>query len=167
MLILIASGTWTLDLPLSTACREYFFYFLDSSNNTWLYPETGALLTNSEGDCSATWQSAKSPYNLNPSTTASSIDSQPSPVTISNGFPAGYIALIVIVIAVVIAAIAGIVFWRIKKAKQSNEEEPSSLPMSRINSKMEANLTDIEVKERLGGGNFSEVYRGIWQVWIM
>ena len=68
--------------------------------------------------------------------------------------------------------LAAIIFIRRKRrtsAKQLNEESPNTpeVPLTTFENKDSVKITtikDIKVGKRLGGGNFSDVYKGEWQV---
>jgi hypothetical protein len=53
-------GTYQAALPQATACRTYFFIFIDGGGKTWRYPETGGLITTGEGGCSREFVPAES-----------------------------------------------------------------------------------------------------------
>jgi hypothetical protein len=44
-------GTYQIVLARGSACRTYYFSFIDGSNKSWRYPEQGALTTAGEGGC--------------------------------------------------------------------------------------------------------------------
>jgi len=43
--------TYRTTSSVSSTCRYYYFIIVDSNNDTWRYPETGAFLTFGEGNC--------------------------------------------------------------------------------------------------------------------
>lgn len=47
-----SSGTYEIKLPLGSACRNYFFQFVDGAGVVWRYPESGLLVTTEESGCS-------------------------------------------------------------------------------------------------------------------
>lgn len=51
-------GTYTLEVARGTACRSYYFRFVDSQGTTWRYPENGALRTFDEGSCAEEYTSS-------------------------------------------------------------------------------------------------------------
>jgi hypothetical protein len=66
------------------------------------------------------------------------------------------IVVALVVVAVVASGVVGFLYWRKKNATETSAE---LIPLQ-SNWKT---ITDIKILERLGGGNFGEVYRGIWQ----
>lgn len=52
-------GTFSVDLPLDTKCRTYYFKFVNSNNQNIRYPETGAFYTQKEGDCKQSYTTLK------------------------------------------------------------------------------------------------------------
>ena len=58
---------------------------------------------------------------------------------------------------------------RRKSDKRDDEEKPSVIAMEPATIEMVPTntmtvISDIKVQKRLGGGNFSDVYKGEWQV---
>ncbi len=51
-----AAGTYRLDLPTASACRNYYFLAVTASGDIWRYPGPGAFLTSGEGNCTTDYQ---------------------------------------------------------------------------------------------------------------
>ena len=69
------------------------------------------------------------------------------------------VAFIVVLFLVLLA----LFLYRRRKAKK---QDPESIPMTTEPKKTETikAISDITIKERIGGGNFGDVYRGLWNV---
>ena len=81
----------------------------------------------------------------------------------------GCIGLVVLV-ALVIAAFIFLRRRQRRKPKEpESEPEPESnlLPMAPVKQAeppVKSIMSNIDIKERIGGGNFGDVYRGLWNV---
>jgi exopolysaccharide biosynthesis predicted pyruvyltransferase EpsI len=65
---------------------------------------------------------------------------------------------------VVVAAALFAAFWW--KRKQQKETKVADVPLQSVttNVPVVTEIHDVEVKVKLGGGNFGDVYQGVWQV---
>jgi hypothetical protein len=52
----LAAGTYRVDMPKATSCREYYFAAETASGESWRYPGPGVFLTAGEGSCSADYR---------------------------------------------------------------------------------------------------------------
>ena len=69
------------------------------------------------------------------------------------------IGIVSAVLIVAIVVIGVIVTWK-RKRKQTAEHINASVELSATNGSI---VTGIEIQHQIGGGNFGEVYRGLWQ----
>src|SRR5690606_8509295 len=67
----------------------------------------------------------------------------------------GTIAAVVLLVAIGVAG--GIAVWRRKKKRTNQSFLSVELPA------ISGFITDIEIQHRIGGGNFGDVYCGLWQ----
>jgi hypothetical protein len=51
-----SAGTYRLDLPKASGCREYYFLAVTASGETWRYPGPGIFLTDGEGPCNQNYR---------------------------------------------------------------------------------------------------------------
>lgn len=65
---------------------------------------------------------------------------------------------IVVVVIILSAVVLGFLLWR-----RRNKKRMDSINLKSLESEPEDYLKDIEIFERLGGGNFGDVYKGRWQ----
>ena len=83
----------------------------------------------------------------------------------TKGTSAGVIAAIVVPLCIVAIAAVLFVVWRLRRKRESSRE---SSHLSHVSVQLEnvskCVVKDIKIENRIGGGNFSDVYKGIWQV---
>jgi len=49
-------GTYNVEMPKSSGCKEYYFSFVDSEGKTWRYPEKGSLVTFDGDNCTESYR---------------------------------------------------------------------------------------------------------------
>jgi serine/threonine protein kinase len=74
------------------------------------------------------------------------------------------VVVVPVISALLLLTIAIIVVMIIRRRRSKTESEPESSNSSVPLQPIADNLQDITIEERLGGGNFGDVYRGTWQV---
>ena len=72
----------------------------------------------------------------------------------------GIIAAVVVLVLLVIGVTGCLVFWRMRR-KQTRKSEMYAVGVNL--SAISGFMTDIEIQHQIGGGNFGDVYRGLWQ----
>ena len=61
-----------------------------------------------------------------------------------------------------LACLSALLFVFLRRRKQKKEDE--NLIAMEPRKKDRYKITDIEIQEKLGAGNFGEVYKGLWKV---